>query len=936
MEGKATKNLGLRRFWAVFITSVLLFLATADWIAGMPMVYAAQDLVLKVHYHREDGNYEGWDVWLWEIGGDGGGFAFAEEDGEMVATKVVTPGVTSIGFIVRTADWAKDVDKDQFIDISEMVSGTVHIYVESGVEGYTKEYGEDAVTGVKLSKARCDQETGTITVEMTGAVEEDLKSAFRIRGSQGEVTIAEAAEGEKWQYILTPETPLDLNREYRITYDGNEYKLTMPNIFSTDAFEADYTYTGDDLGALWSPESTRFRVWAPTAEEVLLNLYGSGTEGTDDLLEQIAMTADVNGTWIAEKEGDINGTYYTYTAVINGEEREACDPYARTTGVNGKRAMVLDLAATNPQGWDTDVDPNAGGTYNDAIIYELHVRDLSSDSSSGIENVGKFLGLTETGTRTAGGMATGLDHIKELGVTHLHLLPVYDYGSVDEANLDKAQFNWGYDPVNYNVPEGSYSTDPYNGEVRVREMKQMVKTLHDNGISVIMDVVYNHVQSAGDFCVNRLVPGYFSRMDENGAYSNGSGCGNDTASERSMVRKYIVDSVKYWADEYHIDGFRFDLVGLLDTETVNQIVEEVHRDHPNVIFYGEGWTMDTAVTKEGITMATQLNSTETPGFAYFSDTIRDALKGSVFDTSLGYVSGAEGLEETIKKCFMGLTDWCTTPAQTINYASCHDNLTMMDRLTRSALSSSRADKIRMNNLAAAIYMTSEGIPFLQAGEEMLRTKMKADSTFDENSYASPDYVNSLKWETLEEEEYKQVFAYYKGLIAFRKAHGALRLTNAQDVQQNVFPVEGLPANVVAFQVNGGVNGETSEGLFLIFNPNNRTEEITLPDGVWDVYVNGEKAGTEVLATITNGKASVDPISALVLVKGTGTMIREEENPEDGGNVSAETEGAEIPEIAEDGSLGSGGLVAVVCIVAVIAVAGIGFAVLGKKKKNGNK
>lgn len=936
MEGKATKNLGLRRFWAVFITSVLLFLATADWIAGMPMVYAAQDLVLKVHYHREDGNYEGWDVWLWEIGGDGGGFAFAEEDGEMVATKVVTPGVTSIGFIVRTADWAKDVDKDQFIDISEMVSGTVHIYVESGVEGYTKEYGEDAVTGVKLSKARYDQETGTITVEMTGAVEEDLKSAFRIRGSQGEVTIAEAAEGEKWQYILTPETPLDLNREYRITYDGNEYKLTMPNIFSTDAFEADYTYTGDDLGALWSPESTRFRVWAPTAEEVLLNLYGSGTEGTDDLLEQIAMTADVNGTWIAEKEGDINGTYYTYTAVINGEEREACDPYARTTGVNGKRAMVLDLAATNPQGWDTDVDPNAGGTYNDAIIYELHVRDLSSDSSSGIENVGKFLGLTETGTRTAGGMATGLDHIKELGVTHLHLLPVYDYGSVDEANLDKAQFNWGYDPVNYNVPEGSYSTDPYNGEVRVREMKQMVKTLHDNGISVIMDVVYNHVQSAGDFCVNRLVPGYFSRMDENGAYSNGSGCGNDTASERSMVRKYIVDSVKYWADEYHIDGFRFDLVGLLDTETVNQIVEEVHRDHPNVIFYGEGWTMDTAVTKEGITMATQLNSTETPGFAYFSDTIRDALKGSVFDTSLGYVSGAEGLEETIKKCFMGLTDWCTTPAQTINYASCHDNLTMMDRLTRSALSSSRADKIRMNNLAAAIYMTSEGIPFLQAGEEMLRTKMKADSTFDENSYASPDYVNSLKWETLEEEEYKQVFAYYKGLIAFRKAHGALRLTNAQDVQQNVFPVEGLPANVVAFQVNGGVNGETSEGLFLIFNPNNRTEEITLPDGVWDVYVNGEKAGTEVLATITNGKASVDPISALVLVKGTGTMIREEENPEDGGNVSAETEGAEISEIAEDGSLGSGGLVAVVCIVAVIAVAGIGFAVLGKKKKNGNK
>ena len=933
MEGKATKKLGLRRIWAVFMASVLLFLATADWIAGMPTVYAAEDLILKLHYHREDGNYEGWDVWLWEIGGDGGGFAFAEEDGEMVATKVVTPGVTSIGFIVRTADWAKDVDKDQFIDLSEMVSGTVHIYVESGVEGYTKEYGEDAVTGVKLSKARYDQETGTVTVEMTGEVEGDLDSVFEILGSQGGVAIAkgEEAAGEQWHYILTPEEPLELTREYSITFDGNTYKVTMPNIYSTDAFEAEYTYEGDDLGAQYSPESTRFRVWAPTADEVLLNLYGSGTEGTEDLLEQIPMTADVNGTWTAEKEGDLNGTYYTYTAVINGEEREACDPYARTTGVNGKRAMVLDLDATDPQGWESDADPNGGGTYNDAIIYELHVRDLSADPGSGIENVGKFLGLTETGTQTPGGMATGLDHIKELGVTHLHLLPVYDYGSVDEANLEKPQFNWGYDPVNYNVPEGSYSTDPYNGEVRVREMKQMVKALHDNGISVIMDVVYNHVQSAGDFCVNRLVPGYFSRMDENGAYSNGSGCGNDTASERSMVRKYIVDSVKYWADEYHIDGFRFDLVGLLDTETVNQIVEEVHKDHPHVIFYGEGWTMDTAVTKEGILMATQVNSTETPGFAYFSDTIRDALKGSVFDTSLGYVSGAEGLEDTIRQCFMGLTDWCTTPAQTVNYASCHDNLTMMDRITRSALSSPRVDKIRMNNLAAAIYMTSQGIPFMQAGEEMLRTKLKPDGTFDENSYASSDSVNSLKWETLDEEEYQQVFAYYKGLIAFRKAHGALRLTNAQDVEQYVKPVEGLPANVVAFQVGGGVNGETSEGMFLIFNPNNQVQEITLPDGVWDVYVDGERAGTEVLSTITNGKATVEPISALVLVKGTGTMIREEESPAESGETPADVESPEASETAgEDGS-GNGGLIAALCAVAVVAAAGIGLFVMRKKK-----
>lgn len=929
---EATKKQGRERIRAILMATVLLLMSVVTCISDIPVVRAAEELVLKLHYHREDGNYDGWDVWIWEIDGEGNNYAFAGEDGEMVATKVVPPGITSMGFIVRTADWAKDVDKDQFIDVSEMVSGTVHIYVESGVEGFTKEYGEDAVIGIKLSKARYNEENHIVTAYMTGVVEGDPQDAFRIRGADGDVAITEASEtkeGDQTGYALTLEEPLDLNKEYSITFDGNEYKVVMPNIYSTEAFEAEYTYTGEDLGAVWSKDSTVFRVWAPTAEAMTVNLYAGGTAGEDDLQEQLQMEQDVNGTWVAEKEGNLNGTYYTYTVRVRGEEKEACDPYARTTGVNGRRAMVIDLASTNPEGWDSDADPNAGLTYNDAIIYELHVRDLSSDESAGIKNVGKFLGLTETGTVTPGGIPTGLDHIKDLGVTHLHLLPVYDYGSVDEENLDKAQFNWGYDPVNYNVPEGSYSTDPYNGEVRVKEMKQMVKTLHDNDISVIMDVVYNHVQSAGDFCFNMIVPGYFSRIDENGAYSNGSGCGNDTASERSMVRKYIVDSVKYWADEYHIDGFRFDLVGLIDTETINQIVEEVHKDHPDVIFYGEGWTMDTMVTKEGVTMATQQNSVETPGFAYFSDTIRDALKGSVFDTSTGYVSGAEGLEETIEQCFMGLTDWCTTPAQTINYASCHDNLTMMDRIARSTLDSSRADRIRMNNLAAAVYLTSEGIPFMQAGEEMLRSKLKAGGTYDENSYKSPDSVNSIKWSTLEETEYQDVYEYYKGLIAFRKAHAALRLTNAEDVKQNVTPVDGLPANVVALSINGGVNGEASDGIFVIFNPNNQVEEIPLPEGVWDVFVNGEKAGTEVLATITDGKASVEPISAMVLVRSTaapsaaGAESTAQESPAATESASAE---------AADVSSASGNSAGILIGVAAVAAAAGGIAFAAKKKK----
>lgn len=582
------------------------------------------------------------------------------------------------------------------------------------------------------------------------------------------------------------------------------------------------------------------------------------------------MTADINGTWVASKDGDLNGTYYTYTVTINGEEKEANDPYARTTGVNGKRAMIIDLESTNPEGWDSDGNPHAGEGINDAVIYEMHIRDVSSDSSSGIENVGKYLGLTETGTTTENGVPTGLDHIKDLGITHLHLLPFYDYGSVDETKLDTPQFNWGYDPVNYNVPEGSYSTDPYHGEVRVKEAKEMVKTLHDNDISVVMDVVYNHVYNAGEFCFNVIVPEYFSRVNDNGTYSNGSGCGNDTASERSMVKKYIVDSVKYWADEYHIDGFRFDLVGLLDTETMNEVIEEVHKDHPDVIFYGEGWSMQTSLTKEGYSMTTQTNSTEVPEMAFFSDTLRDLLKGNTFSTTeKGFVSGANGKEKTLQKCFMGLSpEWCTTPSQSINYASCHDNLSLMDRIIRSTPEASVEERIRMNNLAAAIYMTAEGVPFMQAGEEFLRSKVKADGGLDENSYASPDSVNSLKWSNLEDEQYQNVYQYYKGLIAFRKAHPVLRLDNAEDVKAHVTPVEDLDDNVVAFAITGDVDGETADGMYVIFNANNEKKEVTLPEGNWNVCINDTLAGTDTIETIS-GTAEVAPVSALILVKGDG-------------------------------------------------------------------
>ena len=640
----------------------------------------------------------------------------------------------------------------------------------------------------------------------------------------------------------------------------------FPNadLYSTADFEAAYTYNGNDLGATWSPEKTTFRVWAPTATAVKVNLYESGTEGTNDLIDQVEMTADVNGTWIATVEGNLNGTYYTYLVNVDGQVNEAWDPYARTTGVNGKRAMVIDLDSTDPEGWENDTDPHYGNAITDAIIYELHIRDLSSDSSSGITNTGKFLGLTETGTVNSSGMATGLDYIRNLGITHLHLLPSYDYASVDETDPDAA-FNWGYDPVNYNVPEGSYSTDPYNGEIRVMEMKQMVKTLHDNGISVVMDVVYNHVYDAQSYCFNQIVPGYFSRVTADGMYSNGSACGNDTASERAMVKKYIVDSVTYWADEYHIDGFRFDLAGLIDTDTMNAVVEAVHETHPNVIFYAEGWTMNTNVTKEGYIMATQKNSTETPEIAYFSDFVRDSLRGSNSNASqTGYVAGGGGFTSSVRDMFMGKSTWCKCPSQTVNYVSCHDGYALYDRLTLSTNGVAESDRIKMNNLAAAIVMTSQGVPFFQAGEEMLRSKPLPEGGFDHNSYKSDDSINSIKWDNLSDPQYQDVSDYYAGLIAFRKAHPALRMTTAEEVAEHITTLSDLEFNVQACHISAGANGEENE-IIAIFNSRSNDTVVTLPEGQWNIYVNASDAGTEILGT-AEGTVTVESISACVLVK----------------------------------------------------------------------
>ncbi len=935
----------IRRLAVLVMTAVLILTSMTSVTAFSIVARADEGVTLKLHYHREDGDYAPWDVWMWPEGGEGAGYPLEEEDGDMVATMSVPAGKTKVGFIVRTQDWTKDIDMDQFIDLSEVVSGTVHAYVESGVEGAVKEYGDDVVTGTKLKSAVYDGEN-TVSVLFTGEVNKEQEKSFYVIGRLGEVAVtavelSEKASDSEYYYTLTIDEKLDTNRNYRVGFEGQEYQINMPIVYSTPEFEGKYTYTRDDLGFTYRKDATYFRLWAPTAEEAYVNLYKSGDPWEDDLIDKIKMKADENGTWTAEVDGDQNGVYYTFTAVIDGLNVEACDPYARTTGVNGKRAMVIDLDATDPEGWDTDTNPHAGETINDAVLYELHVRDFSVSEAGNIPDAGKFTAFTHTGTKTAGGNATGIDYIKELGVTHVHLLPFYDFGSVDENSPSSEQFNWGYDPVNFNVPEGSYSTDPYHGEVRVAEAKEMVKALHDNGISVVMDVVYNHVYSGKDFCINRLVPGYFSRINADGSYSNGSGCGNDTASERSMVRKYIVDSVNYWADEYHIDGFRFDLVGLLDVDTVNDIVESVHKTHPDVIFYGEGWSMNTDVTKEDVTMATQSASEKTPGFAYFNDNIRDGLKGSVFNTGeTGWASGSRGKENAMIASFMANEAWSSNPAQIVQYASCHDNNTLIDRIATARTDLTRDEWIKMSNLAASFYLTAEGIPFMQAGEEILRTKVKEDGTYDSNSYSSGDEVNCIKWETLDDPEYQANLEYYKGLIEFRKAHPILRLTTTEEVQNTITPNFSDETKLISFLFSNPdkkIAGESAESIMVIFNAAQEEKEFLIGSGEWDICAQGLKAGCESLGKIDGSNTNtIEPLSALILVRGDETIkSADDASASNGSGSDKNAAGNEGGNSSESGTssaaFGNKAGLAAGIVAGVLALAGI-IALIFKKKK----
>ncbi|CUO91973.1 pullulanase [Clostridium disporicum] len=646
--------------------------------------------------------------------------------------------------------------------------------------------------------------------------------------------------------------------------------------FESKEFQKLYNYDGE-LGAIYSKEKTKFILWAPTADEVKIAFYGNDPYDYECEAKKILkMNKSIKGSWTLEVDGDLSGEFYNYIVYIDKNENVLVDPYAKAVGVNGNRSMVIDLEATNPEQWDEDTKPELNN-WTDSIIYEVHVRDFTIDESSGIEASirGKFKGFIED--------KTPLNHLKEMGFTHIHLLPSFDYASVDETKLHLPQYNWGYDPKNYNVPEGSYSTNPYKGEVRIKEFKELVQKLHREGLRVVMDVVYNHTFDLNSF-LNLAVPKYYYRADEDGNYTDGSACGNETASDRYMFRKYMVDSVVYWAKEYHIDGFRFDLMGLHDIETMKEIRRELDKIDKSIIIYGEGWAGGpTPLSDEKAALKKNTFKYNDLQIAAFSDDCRDGIKGHVFyEEEAGFVNGGKDLEEAIKfsvvastkhpqvdvnKAMYARNFWANEPYQTITYASAHDNLTLWDKLQTVNKDVSEDELIKMNKLAAAIVLTSQGISFIHAGEEIARTKMDEEGNLIENSFKSSDYVNKLRWER--RNTYKELMEYYKGLIKLRKRYKAFRMDSNSDIQENIkFLEKGkefTDSNVVAYILNTKGKIDEENDILVIFNSNNRDVYVNIPHGKWSLVVNEEKAGIEEIKEIRDSELKVKAKSAYVLI-----------------------------------------------------------------------
>ena len=768
---------------------------------GLPAVATAANpavITLTVHYQRPSADYDTWNLWLWRNVGTG-------TDSDVDKAGVKFTGDDDFGKVVTV----EINNMDKFENIGIIVRKGDWVAKDVSADRFIKEFGADGKTEIWLRQA---------------------DPTIYYSKPTGEVVIPVANK--------------------------------LAKLYDSPEFAAKYTYTGNDLGNTYSKTETKMRLWAPTATAVKVVTYAKADTPLKDGVET-AMTQDVNGTWVASVSGDKDGLIYNYRVTVDGVTNEAVDPYVRATTINGQRGVVVDLAKTNPANWKK-TKPAFSGKTTDAVIYELHVRDFSMDASSGIPaaHKGKFLAFTNLNT-SFNGQKTGLSAIKDLGVTHVELLPFFDFASVDEAT---PSFNWGYDPQNYNVPEGSYSTDPNKPTARITELKQAIQAMHDQKLRVNMDVVYNHVYNAGEFSQEKIVPGYWFRTDESGGLTNGTGVGNDTASERPMVRKFIVDSVKYWATEYNLDGFRFDLMGIHDIKTVNEVTAALKAIDPTIIVIAEGWNMGTLPDDQ---KANQLNISKLNNVAMFNDQIRDGLKGSVFNaTDTGWATGKISAAADIYAGIVGNVDysaaflnkWTTTaPGQSVNYVESHDNLSLADKLTASVKGISPAGVAQLSQFATSVAFLAQGVPFMQAGQEFLRSK-----NGNENSYNADDATNSLKWST--KAKYAATTKYYQGLIALRAAHPAFRMSTTAQVKANLKFLK-TTNDVIAYSLNGKAVKDKASTIVVIHNPNPGAAIVTLPNGKkWSIVVKGGVAGTKTIESITAGKVSVAGQTTMVLTQ----------------------------------------------------------------------
>lgn len=603
----------------------------------------------------------------------------------------------------------------------------------------------------------------------------------------------------------------------------------------------------------FSDTKTVFKLNAP--KSAILRIYDDATSGK--VKNMIKMKKVGKESWRAEVKGNLKGKFYTFDTGYG----ECPGLFAKAVGVNGNRAAVVDMTETDPEGWETDKRPELKSPC-DLVIYELHHRDFSIDPSSGIRYKGKFLALTESHS---------IEYLKRLGVNAIHILPSFDYASVDETQLDTPQYNWGYDPKNYNVPEGSYATDPYNPIARIKEFKLMVQALHKAGIRVILDVVYNHTFDIENSNFQRVNPDYFYRKTSDGKYSNGSGCGNETASEKQLMREYMVESIKYWINEYHIDGFRFDLMGVHDIQTMNLIRHEVDKIDPSIYIYGEGWSAGScAYPTEKLAM--KANAKQLDGIGAFCDDMRDALRGPFSDDHKGgFLAGEPNMEESIKFGIAGAVShpqidmkkvnyskapWTNSPSQMISYVSCHDDMCLTDRLKASIPNISTDELIRLDLLAQTAVLTSQGVPFILCGEEMLRDKKGVH-----NSYNSSDSINHLDWNNLK--KYPEVFNYYCGMIALRKAHPAFRMGNADEVRKHLDFLDA-PKGVVAFHLKNNAGGDKWKDIIVILNANKESKDINIPNGNYTIVTKNGKVDSNGLGTVYGNKTTVEAQSALIL------------------------------------------------------------------------